>query len=1538
MRKIGLLFCALLGTMSLFGQSYPTDREKFAKTLQLATQTFLTKEDKDFLKDELEVNLKNLSFFPDAYFNQMVATCNAMETKKMKAYPDIFNYVYSVHAFVKNKQPQASFTAWHASVDKLMDGRNQNKFKDFIELSAGFFSNNLLVKSSNSGWYFYGEYAFEYTDKPFIKLTNGRLVCGFDNKDRSSRDAPRFEDSITIYNISGTFDPILKKWEGKGGKIDWLKVGLKQNETFAELKRTEINMRTNDLNADSVSLTSPFFPGKKVLGKLTDQAFNIIRDQDKTFPKFISYEKRLSIKNIKTGIDYVGGFSLQGAALIGLGSGTDLAQITISRNGKPFMKVSTQYMSIDPERIRSNQASVIIYVAEKDSVTHPGLTFYYNQKKDSIELVRGKTGVSASPFFDSYHQLQWYIPKMCWQRSSSDLIFTYEMGTSQEQRIARFESYNYYDGRLYDRLQGLEQNHPLAAIASYCYKFDEYNLTEGKAATALGKTIEQAKPILLELSGYGFISYDTENKMVYVNKKLDNFVQARNGKRDYDNIVFISDFRPKKLEGYTDEDIKNNPSLQTIQAKFEKQSRERNFIRDFGSMNLSSMELNIVAVDRIVISDPQASFIIPDSSKVSVKKNRDFDFKGWANFGKYEVHTLAASYSYEKNKVNLMKTDKSYLRVKPFKPEDGTKSIALNSALNDVTGEVIIDDPANRNGLSKTITKYPLLKSIKPAKIYYNQKELFKGAYDSTKFYYTVAPFEMDSLDNYSEKNFELQGELTSAGIFPTIKQPLKIMPDYSLGFSTKAPDTGYPFYGTSAKFNNKIVLSNNGLQGAGKIDFVQSTSTSIDLFTFLPDSTVGFAKFINKPVDAGVEFPDAETPEAYITYVPKKNVLKAASTRDNDIVMFDKEVKFKGTIIVQPDGMKGQGIANVPKAALSSDAYSFKRWIIDSDDANFNLKNIEKEEGESPIAMRCENVNAHVSFKNRVGEFKNKNGATILTFDVIQYRCKMDVFTWLMDTDSMKMSKFETENDININSAIDVKEPNFVSIHPDQDSLKFNAPVAFYSNKIKTMFCTNTEYIDVADARIYPDRKYVVIRRKAVLDTLTNARIVANYVTKYHTILNSKVQISARRKYVGEGFYPYFDADSNKTLIKMNTIGVDSSFQTFANGNILSEDNFKLSSQFDYYGKMSIKAAKPEILFTGATRINHTCEKFARNWMSFSAQIDPKNIQIPVSDNMKTLEGKSIAAGIVWRDSPTKDSIRLYPTFLSSMENEKDPILITSSGVLQYDYSAKEFQIGDPKKLINRNETGNFLALHTESCALNAEGTINLGMDLGDITVDAVGIVDYNPESGETNMNTTIRLNLPMNKDGFESLAERIVAFEGSKPVQMENTTLEMAMATWSNRKTADKFKSDYTLSEDKKVKRVPDEFEKSIVLTGVRLKSLPVAKDENGFISSLEGAAIVNMYGKPCMRQIMCRSFLEQNYSLNGDHFTFMIQIPGGSDYLMDYSMVKKDGTLNLVTNDGDLSSSVNGIKEDKRKTKNFLYQISTNSVYLGKLSALY
>ena len=40
--------------------------------------------------------------------------------------------------------------------------------------------------------------------------------------------------------------------------------------------------------------------------------------------------------------------------------------------------------------------------------------------------------------------------------------------------------------------------------------------------------------------------------------------------------------------------------------------------------------------------------------------------------------------------------------------------------------------------------------------------------------------------------------------------------------------------------------------------------------------------------------------------------------------------------------------------------------------------------------------------------------------------------------------------------------------------------------------------------------------------------------------------------------------------------------------------------------------------------------------------------------------------------------------------------------------------------------------------------------------------------------------------------------------------------------------------------------------------------------------------------------------------------------------YSMGKKDGTLDIMTGDSELSTAISVLKDDKRKTKNFIYQL--------------
>lgn len=1536
MRGILVLFTVFF-SLALTAQTYSNNRDKFVKEFQKSLSEFGKGDFHDFAKKDLPLLLLETTEFPESYFSKMVETCNLMTSKNLKPYPEVYQYVFSVASLVLGKQSAASYNAWHSSVDKMLDSRNIKKFEDFIELSAGFFSERKIAESANFKWFYEGgEYSFEFTDKPLIKMDKGRLICRVENKNPSSRKDDKYIDSVVVRGTSGIYDPVLKKWEGAGGTVDWLKVGLRKDEVFATLSHYNVSCRTPNLKVDTVFLTTKYF-SKPIEGSLSDRAFTINREEDKVYPQFLSFEKRLKIKNIREGIDYDGGFAMEGGSFVGRGTQQEPAKVIIFRNNEPFIKIAAQQIAISQKRIFAINTGTALYLNTGDSITHPGLEFSYDFEKKSIEMTRSSGGLGQSPFQDSYHMLDIYVSKITHNTSDQDIIFTYDFGTSQEQRISRFESSNYFDSRLYEQLQGLDPIHPLVAIYQYCYKYDEFYLPEGKVASAMNKTVEQVKTLLLELSNLGFISYDTEAKMIRVNPKLENFVLGKSGKRDYDNINFVSDLRPKELKGYTPEQILADKNLQKIEAKYKAQSEERRLLSHFGKMNLGTLEIQLSAVDLVKISELQNTTIFPEGSLVVIKENRNFEFRGWINSGKMEINTLSANYNYNDHKINLLKTDESFFRVLPLNTEtDGKKPIAMFSAIKGIKGELFVDDATNRSGRNTKFTDYPKIKVTKPTYVYYNMPGLYRGVYDSARFYFTIDAFDMDSLDNFHEKSFRLKGELTSAGIFPKIREDLKIMPDYSFGFSSAAPKEGYDFYGIGANYNDKIILSNNGLQGAGTINFVHSTSVSKAL-TFLPDSTIGFAKFTNKPIDSGIEFPDVESEDAFITYLPKNSLLKAKSTPKTDLKFFGGEAKMRGTAIVTPAGMKGNGLMTFKTATTVSKNYRFKRWDIDSDTSGFSLKNTYAEQGEDPMAFQAENVQAHISFKERKGEFISNKGSSQVNFPVNQYLCRMDKFSWFMDYTELQLEK-TGEKDITIDTDMDLVGPNFFSTHPKQDSLQFRSPKAKYDLKERSIYCYGVEYIEVADARIYPDSMKVIVRKAAKIEPFVNAKIVANYLTKYHTFVRANVNVLARRSYNGEGEYPYIDKDSNITNFKMNKISLDTSYQTIASGKIGEQDGFKLSNEFDYYGDVSIKASSPELLFKGATRINHTCEKFERNWLSFSAAIDPKNIQIPVSTTMKNLNGDPISAGIIWRHANTPDSIRLYPTFLSSLESKDDLFSVTASGFLQYNMNAREFQIASKEKLINRSEKGNFLSLHTETCSLHGEGVINLGLDLGDITIDAVGIADYKQSTGETTMNLTTKFDMPIDKGVLQGVAEKINSQEELKPLDYDRSTLEMALVEWTDQKVADRVKSDYTIKGE--LKKLPSQLETSFVFTGLKLSSFDKrSMEEKGLISNSTTAVLVNIYDKPVFKHVPLKMFLQQMGPLaGGDRFGFLIDIPGGLEYYFDYILVKKDGTMRIITGDETFSNAVNGIKEDKRKIKNFRYEISTQRVYLSKFMNLF
>jgi hypothetical protein len=1533
--KFRLTILLSVFALSVLSQELKKQKESFIKDFSKIVEPFIQEEQKSFVKKELAAIIMDPAGFSDNLTVDMISTFEILKSKNVKPYPVIYNYVYSVCAFIKRKQSLSSFNAWQKIIEKMIESKNSSRLQDFLDVSATFFSEDILMENPTFNWYYRGgSYIFENPEKPMMIFEGGNLVCAVENTRQDKNENPNI-DSAVVYNAKGIYDPFLKKWVGEGGMITWEKAGLPKSDTYAELTKFELSLKSSSLNCDTVTLKTPFF-NKPIKGKLSERAFRVNREDDKIYPQFISFEKRLQIKRIKENVDYEGGFSLMGKNFVGIGIGGTPASLKVYRNGKEFIKVFSQYITVNNEKIHCNDSKTSVYIGLKDSIFHPNIEFTYELTTQMIDLKRGTQGMSQAPFSNSYHQVDMYVPMLEWKYDTPIIGLTYIQGMSQDQRYARLESKQYFDVRLYDKLQGLEKNHPLASIADYCYKNDMYILPEGKIATALGKTIEQAKTILLELATYGFINYDTENKIISITPKLMTFAKAKSGKTDYDNLKFESDFRPKKLTGYTDEQIKKEKYLQNIQEQYEQKNKYRSGLKNFGNLDLGKLEIALEAVDILTVSDVQRTFIFPRDSKVVLKENRNFDFSGWISTGKLEINALESNYIYDAHKINLFKTEKSLFRVNPMQEADGKEQIIVSNRMNDIVGDIIIDEPTNKSGLNKKFTDFPKLNVTNKSYIYYNDKSIFKGAYDSTRFYYTMDPFKLDSLDNFVEKSLRFSGELTSAGIFPKFRENLKIMPDYSLGFSTKASDEGYDFYGSKALYDNKIILTSHGLQGAGFINFIESSSISKG-WTFLPDSTIGFADFENRPVDDGIEYPDIQGKDVYVTYVPKNQILKAKTSNNQEMTMFGKQCRIKGSIFIQPFGATGSGVTTFRDANLGAKRLKFKRWEINSDTANFNVKNNFIEDGEDPLSLKTENLQAHVSFKTRKGEFKSNSGSSRVEFPVNQYLCKIDFFTWFMDREELELSTNEDKT-IDITTDLDLVGANFFSLHPDQDSLQFKSREAKFSVRHKTIECKKIEYLEIADARIYPDTNTIMIRRKAKMDVLENSKIVCNSITKFHRFTNTKTEITARRKYESVGDYPYYDLDSNLTIVKLKRIWVDSTFQTNAIGEISDKDNFKLSEKFNFYGKIKILSSNQFVNFTGATRVNHTCDKFKRSFMSFSADIDPKNIQIPISNNMKSLDSTQLAAGILWRDAKEIDDIKMYPTFLSELQDKNDQLVFTSNGFIQFNYQTKEFQIASKDKLINKAEKGNYLALNTSTCAMTGSGVVNLGLSIEPASIDAVGTMSYNPSSNQTSFNLTLKYNVPLESETMEKIAQKINTNYELKPLDLKATSFENAMLEWTDQKTADKIISDFTLLSE--YKKIPEKAKAAIVISGLKITSFSDPRhDEKGIITNATEACVVSIFNQPVMKYIPMKAFFQQNHSsIGGDRFSIYFSVPGGYDYYFDYNKNKTEGDMKIFTSDGEFVKSVNELKSDKKKTKDFSYLVTTNRIYLVKFLKLF
>ena len=1362
---------------SLFAQvkSFSEDNVKFIDEMRDFFETGMSDkaDGRDFLREfsskYWDIGKTHESKFSETQKQMCYEVCNLMLKKKLRPL-DFKSYLSSMMNFVDTHQSDANFLAWQDCINKILNGKAIKSFTEYLSMSENLFAYNVFYKSPTFEWSSSnGNYEFKYDSLPKVIFQSLDLIC-HNNK----------TDSVFIANTKGAYYPSLGKFIGTGGRITWLKAGLDEKQVYGDLKNYTINVKWGGVIADSVHFYNKNYFNKVLYGQITDKALAEVAGSI-SYPRFESYVKNFDIKDIAPSVDFKGGFSLRGPKFIGYGNNEQEALLKFKRGDSIIAVAGSKQFFVTKEKITSDNAYIKIFI-EHDSIYHPGLALKYMVVEKKFSMIRSEDGLAKTPFLNSYHALDMYFEELYWKTDEPQIQFKMLLGNATG--VTDFESANYFKADRLEQLQAMDGTNPIVTIKNFVKSNkDRRDFSVDALARFMRTGPEQIRPFLVRIAVMGFINYDTEKDIVIVKERLFRYLLNNAGRSDYDAINFHS-----VMPGESN-----------------------------GLLNLLNNELTLRGVSAIQLSDSQNVVIYPTGKKVVLKKNRDFYFGGRIHAGRFDFYGKTFAFNYDQFKVDIKDADSVKLTVNSFVADDLGEHplIKVKSAIEHVNGDLLIDHPKNKSGYNH-FPKYPTFSSSKDSYVFYQRRGIGGGVYAKDKFYFHLDPFSIDSLKNFSNEGLHFSGEFVSSDIFPKFREDLNLQKDYSLGFQRLAPAEGYPLYGGKGIFKDTIKLSNLGLKGSGVISYLPSTTKSKDFF-FYPDSMNASADHfdVKQGAEGDIEYPQVKGEDDYVHWRPYRDIMQIFSLK-KEFEMYGGQSTFTGRYDLVPGLLSGKGKSIFSKGELDALCMKFKEKVFDADTADFKIQALE----EAALAFSTNNVKSHIDFAKREAVFKTIGKGQIVRFPVNQYICYMESMKWFMGQSEIELGGDDAANkkteggEQHEAGDLDLTGPEFISVHPNQDSLRFNSPRAKYDLKKYVISAMEVKYIKVADARIHPDSGNVVIRKNAVMEPFKNAKIVANTVTQYHTLYNSTATINSRKNYVGSGYYDYVDELKKTQTIFFNNVTVDTTYQTVAESQIDDSSHFTLSPNFDFRGKTKLQAAQQFLTFTGTSRLQYSCDHLKRSWFKFSAEIDPAKIMIPVEDQPMDDKGNKLGAGVMI----SVDSTHIYSSFLSGKYSRNDQTVLPASGFLYFDKAAREYKIASKEKLAERNLPGNYLSLNVDRCLVYGEGKVSLGTDFGQLKTEIVGNISHYLTNDSTNLDLMLTLDFYFDEGAMNKMAESVNAITDLKPIDFKKPGFDKGLREILGKDLSDKVVSQLNLYG--KLKKFPDELRKSIFLTELKMK----------------------------------------------------------------------------------------------------------------------
>lgn len=1464
MNRILLIFFTLLffGTGILRAQkldSLSTNSEEFYQQLS----TILLNTSSKRMQEKSEVLLPrfyerwNMGRFNKTEKDEIRRLVESMRSRGMRTYPYLYDYVYSLTLLSESHLLPKSIIAWHAFAIRLLDEKNAIPFSDFMEFTRNLLEKDLFYQKKSLFWYHRQEkYSFVLDTNFLLIYERLNLVCA------------TTKDSSVIVGTSGVFNYNAQTWSGREGKVTWSRFGEEEDKAiYATFDSYSIDLNHANYEADSARLYYKRFFDRPILGQFSEMVKSSPANSRTSYPRFQSYRTDFSLAKVYPDIDFYGGFELKGLALYGLGSPDQKPYLTLHHKDTIFGKIRAELFLFSEDKLESVDAEAIFYF-DQDSLYHPKLRFRYVGSDQQMVLFSEDTNDDLIPFFDSYHQLDIYVQALFWKMNEENMIFKRIRGVNTE-NAAYFVSSNYYSARDFYKIQGIDEINPLDVVQNYMEAYGQKEISLNALAEYMNKPLEQVSAMLIHLSNKGFLVYNSAEHIAVVKDRLIYFLDAKAGRTDYDVIHLESNV----------------------------------VARPNATINLNDLSLNVFGVPEVFISDSQEVYIYPYDKSISFKKNRDFTFDGRVHMGYLDFYARNSTFVYDSFMLNMSYVDSLAFTIFTRDSLSRIDSLfRLKNVITDLNGKIYIDQPFNKSGL-KQFPQFPSFVSKDESYVYFNKKSIQDSTLLADSFYYRVDPFVFDSISTFTTEGLSFDGALVSADIFPVIRDPLVVMPDYSLGFVHQTPKEGYGIYKSKGTFSNEISISNEGFVGAGELKYL-TVKTKSDQFIFYPDSLIATShEFYMKESPDVYDFPSVQGDTVDIAWLIDTNVMQI-SHYENPFIVYANSI-LEGELYASPKVLRADGSFHFDRSEISSHDIRFKSHLLTADSSDFYLR----DETGNQLVFKSLGYYAKIDFDQHKGWFRHLYDKSFMEFPFNKYIATLDEAEWLMNEDQLILKSDLAHSYSALDSLSDfdlidytLSGPEFISNKEDQDSLRFFAGRATYNLTKYTIDVENVRMIKVADAAIFPNNGVIKILRDAGLSTLINARIITDTIHKYHTIYNADVDIYGRHQYQAKGSIDYTDRNQARQPIYLSSIFVNDQGASMGSGTINKDDIFFLSPEYFYSGEVGMLATEPYLRFMGGYKINEVCTNMLDNWVKFDKYVDPNNIFFEISDSTKDLYGKHASFGLAF----SQERISFYPLLGQATDSPADFLLTDAVGSIVFDVETNTYKVGSDARLQRRDMQDDYVALNNQRCVLLGDGILNMGIDFSMLRMKAAGSFRHLLIPDSTYLNTSLLLDFHYDAKALSMMTDslRIAKLPN---VNIAESSFPLFLKKILGSERGGKLINELSLYGQ--FRKIPQELNHTILFTDLKLKW---DRNSRSYIS--QGPIGVGYLGGEAVNKYV-DGYVQIENSRSGSAIHIFLRINEAQWYFFSYKM----GIMQVISSDNALNDYITELKPEKRILNN-------------------